>query len=74
MKVLLGTKVEQTFGPPVGSLTLESAGSKTAYTGAQRKLVKVRMTKLISIDGEYRDVVVEDVFYLDEILGQLKDC
>lgn len=72
MKVLYGVKVEDSFGPPVGQMTLEPAGSKTAYTGAQRKLVKIRMEKRVLLDGEYQDVVIEDNFYIDEIFEQLK--
>lgn len=72
MKVLYGAKAEGSFGPPVAHLTFESAGSKTAYTGAQRKLVKIRVEKQVLRDGKYQDIVIEDSFYVDEILEQLK--
>ena len=72
MKKLYGVKAEDSFGPPVAYLTLESAGSKIAYTGAQRKLVKIRMEKQVLLDGEYQDIVIEDSFYVDDILEQLK--
>lgn len=72
MKVLYGVKIKGDSFGPVSHLTLESAGSRTAYTGAQRKLVKIRVKKQVLLDGECQDIVIEDNFYLDEILEQLK--
>jgi len=71
MEVLYGVKAEDSFGPAVAHMTLELAGSKTAYTGSQRKLVKIRMEKQVLLDGEYQDIVIEDTFYVDEIFEQL---